>query len=76
MVRTELGEGGTGAEEAPARQGRPLCRGGHLFERFGEDAFDPADVDQVDLQGEPAGGLEPFGRVALDKRLLDAACSL
>lgn len=50
-----LGEDGAGPGEAARRQGRRLFRCGLLFQRFGEDSLDPAHINQVDLQGAPAG---------------------
>ena len=64
-MRGGLCEDGTGSGEAARWRGLGLWRRGLLLEGLDQDAFDAADIDQVDLKGAAAGIIEASGRVAL-----------
>ena len=62
-----MGEDLAWAGEAACRQGRGMLRSLLLFQGLHQDALDAAHVNEVHLQGLPAGGIQALGRVALSQ---------
>ena len=65
--RANMGEDRAGPGETAGWPGQGRLGSGFLFQGLHQDAFQAADVDEVNLQGSLAGSVETLRRVALSQ---------
>ena len=65
QVFVAMGEDAAGTGEAAGGERRGQLGHGLLLQGLDQDAFDPAHVDEVDVESPAAGGVQTPGRVAL-----------
>ena len=59
-----MGEDMAGASESSSGQRRRMLWGLLSFQGLHQNAFHPSHIDEVHLQGPPAGGVQALGSVA------------